>query len=153
MIHKTRSPKAGYVRVIFELPASLWADKIYLVGDFNDWDTAVTPFIQGRDGVWRAVLDLPCGREFQFRYLVDGRWQTDYHADGWVENEYGSQNSIVQAILPPDEALEVLPPDLVHEKDREPSGLHPAGQEPPVGPLAIPKSLERQRRIETQLAG
>jgi len=50
---------------------------------------------QDRDGVWRATIDLEPNRRFLFRYLIDGNWQSDYHADGWSENGYGSDNSIV----------------------------------------------------------
>lgn len=152
MIHKLPSSKPGYIRVIFELPACLWADRVFLVGDFNDWDTAVTPFVQGRDGVWRAVLDLPCGREFQFRYLIDGRWQTDYHADGWVENEFGSQNSIVNTTLPAEEVLEIAPASLLHEDEHKHTGIRPSSQEPPIGPLSVPGAVERRRRIKSQVA-
>ena len=92
MIRKLPSPKIDCVRMIFELPACIWADRIFLVGDFNQWSTSITPFVQSRDGVWRATLDLHAGREYQFRYLVDGTWQTDFHADGWADNEFGSKN-------------------------------------------------------------
>lgn len=100
MIHKMPSPRPGHVRVVFELPACIWADRIFLVGEFNDWALQSIPFVQGRDGVWRAAVDLIAGCSYQFRYLVDGSWQTDYHADGWLDNEYGTQNSIVNATLP-----------------------------------------------------
>lgn len=119
MIHKLPSPKADCVRVIFELPACIWADRIFLVGDFNDWSKTVAPFAQGRDGVWRVTLDLTAGREYQFRYLVDGRWQTDFHADGWVDNEFGSKNSIVEAVLPPGAVPVPGPTSLLHEGLRE----------------------------------
>jgi len=132
MIRKIHSPKADCVRVIFELPACIWADRIFLVGDFNDWNTTSSPFIQGRDGVWQAVVDLPAGREYAFRYLVDGVWQTDFHADGWAINEYGSQNSIVSATLPPEALPFVGGTSLLREAVREaghisrnPSVLHP----------------------------
>lgn len=115
MIRKLPSPKADCVRVIFELPACIWADRIFLVGDFNDWSKTAAPFAQGRDGVWRVTLDLTAGREYQFRYLVDGRWQTDFHADGWVDNEFGSKNSIVEAILPPGAVPVPGPTSLLHE--------------------------------------
>ncbi len=99
MIHKMPSPRPGHVRVVFELPACIWADRIFLVGEFNEWSLQSVPFVQGRDGIWRAAVDLVAGRSYQFRYLVDGAWQTDYHADGWLDNEFGSQNSIVNATL------------------------------------------------------
>src|SRR5690606_3841621 len=100
MIYKSPSPLAGHVRITFELPSCLWADRILLVGDFNHWDSQATPMQQDRDGVWRAVIDLKRGEQAQFRYLIDGQWRTDYHADGSTQNTFGSENSIVYADLP-----------------------------------------------------
>lgn len=100
MIHKTISPKSGYVRVLFELPSCLWADRIYLVGDFNQWDKNATPMYQEHDGVWRATVDLQRGSRAEFRYLVDGQWHSDNHADGFAENNFGVSNSVVHASLP-----------------------------------------------------
>ena len=100
MIRKLHSPLAGHMRIIFELPSCLWADRIYLVGDFNQWDERATPMQQERDGVWRAMIDLKWGARCEFRYLIDGQWRTDYHADGQTRNEFGSENSIVYAELP-----------------------------------------------------
>lgn len=56
--------------------------------------------IQERDGVWRVTVDLPVGTEYEFRYIVDGEWTTDYHADELSTNAYGSQNSPVKADYP-----------------------------------------------------
>jgi len=100
MIYKTPSSKPGHVRVMFELPAATWADHIFLVGDFNDWNPLATPFIQDRGGVWWAMVDLPAGTRHEFRYLMNRCWHTDFHADGWSESTYGLQNSVVEATLP-----------------------------------------------------
>lgn len=100
MIQKQLSPYPGHVRVSFELPSCLWADRIFLVGDFNDWDEKATPMHQDRDGIWRAILDLPLGNHYQFRYVIDGQWKTDYHADGFAQGSYGADNSVVHAELP-----------------------------------------------------
>lgn len=100
MITKRKSSQPGFVCVCFELPAYLWADRVYVVGDFNDWDRQRTPLHQARDGVWRVEIDLPCGQRFQFRYYVDNHWLTDNHADGMTDNPYGTQNSIVETALP-----------------------------------------------------
>jgi len=100
MIHKQPSSYPGHVRIVFELPSCLWADRIFLIGDFNNWDEKSTPMCQDRDGVWRATLDLPAGKEYQFRYMIDGQWKTDYHADGFAQGSYGADNSVVRALLP-----------------------------------------------------
>lgn len=107
MIHKHGSSIPGHVCVIFELPASVWADRIYLTGDFNNWCEHDLPLQQERDGAWRVALHLPAGQRFQFRYLVDGQWQTDWCADGKERNTFGSQNSVVVTDLP---GSETIPP-------------------------------------------
>ncbi len=100
MIYKTRSSQPDHVRVTFELPASVWADRIFLVGDFNQWSLTATPMCQERDGVWRVTVDLPSGCRYEFRYLIDGQWKTDAHADGFATNIYGTDNSIVETTVP-----------------------------------------------------
>jgi 1,4-alpha-glucan branching enzyme len=82
-------------RVTFILPNSTWADTIYLVGDFNEWNHSSHPFQHGRDGTWILTIDLEVGRCYQFRYLHDGEWINDSQADGFVGNPHGSDNSLV----------------------------------------------------------
>ena len=87
----------GKVAVTFELPASIWADTIYLVGDFNQWDTRSLPMKQRHsDGIWTITLPLETGQEYQYRYLVNGTdWQNDLQADRYTPNPYSSENSVV----------------------------------------------------------
>jgi 1,4-alpha-glucan branching enzyme len=86
-------------KVTFELPAQAANGvlKVSLVGDFNGWDPAATPLKRRKDGAFSAMLDLPSGREYQFRYLIDGeRWENDWAADNYVPNPVGgSENSVV----------------------------------------------------------
>jgi hypothetical protein len=105
MIDKILSPLPHHVRIVFELPAHLWADQVFLVGDFNGWDICATPLHQARDGCWRAVVDLPYGCRCEFRYLVDGRWLIDAYADGFATGVDGTENSIVEASLPTEELV------------------------------------------------
>lgn len=97
MIYKEPVPDSDKVRVTFELPSSLWAERVNLVGDFNDWDTTKDEMLQSRSsGNWRITLVLPTGREYQFRYLVNGRdWQNEWHADRYVSNKFGTDNSVI----------------------------------------------------------
>ena len=97
MIKKEASPSAGKVLVTFEYPTAARAATVHLVGDFNKWDEEATPMQRdGRAGVWRVRLELEKGREYQFRYLVDGAsWHNDWHSDRYVPNIHGSDNSVV----------------------------------------------------------
>ena len=114
MIRKYRSPIPGHIRVVFELPSCVWADRISLTGDFNEWRENDIMLQQARSGVWQATVDLPLGARYQFRYIVDGQWTTDSHADGMSDNEFGSQNSVVIATLPESEQMQETP-GLIHE--------------------------------------
>ena len=97
MITKEPAGNKGLTRVTFELSSALWAERVNLVGEFNDWDTTSTPMNRSRsDANWKATVDLQEGRRYRFRYLVDGKeWLNDWHADDHIENPYGSYDSIV----------------------------------------------------------
>ena len=97
MINKELGSKTGLARVTFELPATVWAGQISLVGEFNNWDRQVTPMIQDRlDESWRATIDLEAGQRYRFRYLLDGNtWLADRQADDHAANSRGSYDSVV----------------------------------------------------------
>ena len=85
------------MRVTFALPASVWAERVNLVGEFNDWDRTATPMTLDRYGAeWKATIDLKTNRRYRFRYLLDGEdWLNDWHADDHLENPHGSYDSVV----------------------------------------------------------
>ncbi len=102
MIQKQPAKKKGFVRVTFELPSNMWAERVNLVGEFNDWDTTATAMTRGRsDANWKATVELRAGQRYRFRYLVDGKeWLNDWHADDHAENPYGSFDSVVDLTDP-----------------------------------------------------
>jgi hypothetical protein len=147
MIHKTQSPYPGHVRVVFELPSCLWADRIYLVGDFNQWDERATPMEQDRDGIWRAIVDLKAGTQSEFRYLIDGQWRTDYHADGSTQNGFGSENSVVRVDWPSELVL------AERRSSRVQDGTRPlAFPVSPPAPLKVARLPHRTARSQTRAA-
>lgn len=97
MITKKETRKKGVVRVTFELSSTLWAERVNLAGEFNDWDTTATPMTRNRsDANWKVTVELEAGRRYAFRYLVDGKeWLNDWHADDHIDNPYGSYDSVV----------------------------------------------------------
>jgi 1,4-alpha-glucan branching enzyme len=90
-------------KVSFELPKAEWPEDVkvesaYLVGEFNDWEPTATPLKRGKGGTFRATLELEPGREYQFRYLVNGEhWCNDWQADAYVPGGLGEDNCVVVA--------------------------------------------------------
>ena len=95
MIRTVQSPLVDHTRVIFELPNELWADRVYLVGDFNNWSPGDICLHQNRSGTWQTMLDLPSGRTYQFRYLINGDWYTDNQAESRPVEGHGLHNSVI----------------------------------------------------------
>jgi 1,4-alpha-glucan branching enzyme len=97
MIKKDPSIHSGKVRVTFEYPGASRTSSVHLVGDFNGWNETATPMMRkGRGDIWKVQMELNKGQEYQFRYLVDQTsWHNDWHADRYVPNIHGSDNSVV----------------------------------------------------------
>jgi len=85
-------------RVTFRLPkeAAQGAKHVMVVGDFNGWDTNVSPMKRIKTGDFKLTMNLPCNREYRFRYLIDGnQWENDWCADKYVPNNFGCNDSVV----------------------------------------------------------
>lgn len=94
---KKESISRSQIRVTFELPASVLACHISVVGDFSESDELALPMSQAYpDANWTLTLQLKPGRRYRFRYLIDGQeWLNDWHADDFVENPFGSYDSVL----------------------------------------------------------
>ena len=87
-----------YCNVTFEQSpeAAKGAKTVHLAGDFNSWSSTETEMKKKKDGSFSVKLKLETGREYQFRYVIDGRWENDWHADKYVPSHYGDfDNSVV----------------------------------------------------------
>ncbi|MFD1315854.1 isoamylase early set domain-containing protein [Namhaeicola litoreus] len=72
------------------------ADKVQILGDFNKWKTSTKGMNKLKSGDFSQVIELEAGKEFQFRYLIDGEiWANEPEADGLAPNEFSSHNSII----------------------------------------------------------
>jgi 1,4-alpha-glucan branching enzyme len=91
MVYQIASPKGGHIRALFELPASLWAQSVFVVGDFDEKGPVMLHMRQERDGNWRGMIDLPIGQRYEFRYLIDGRWCCDSHANSSAVADFAGQ--------------------------------------------------------------
>lgn len=94
MVTQRRAHKSGLVKVVFSLPDTE-AASVHVVGDFNDW-RAVHAMRRTDHKGWRLPLELPRGREYQFRYLLDeSRWINDPELERSAPNPFGGANSVL----------------------------------------------------------
>jgi len=85
----------GTIRVTFSIPASIWADTIHLVGDFNNWSTTSTP-LKLDETRWSVSLELEAGQAYHYRYLLNGTdWSSDWSSDTYAAGEQSGDHSVV----------------------------------------------------------
>lgn len=86
-------------KVKFVVPEPLVKDakKVYLAGDFNNWEYTETQLRKQKNGTLATTVELEAGSEYQYRYVLDGeRWENDYDADKYVpSNVCHEENSVV----------------------------------------------------------
>ena len=70
--------------------------QVYLVGDFNDWNTEEFPMKKTSSG-WELEMELAPG-SYQYKFFSDGIWFDDSLAQHHVDNEYGTKNSVIIVI-------------------------------------------------------
>jgi 1,4-alpha-glucan branching enzyme len=73
------------------------ASKVGVAGEFNNWKAEKTPMKLLKNGDFTVTVELNKGREYQYRYVVDGKhWITDEAADKLVQTGVdNAQNSVV----------------------------------------------------------
>ncbi len=79
-------------KVQFKFPAPD-AQKVYLAGDFNNWDLRANLMKKDKSGTWKTTLSLKPGR-YEYRFLKDGNWENDTSCAGCVPNDFGSCNCV-----------------------------------------------------------
>ncbi len=89
----------GWCNVTFKLPkeAAQDAQLVTIAGDFNNWNLSNTEMKKMKNGDFQLTLKLEKDREYRFKYLVDAtRWENDWHADQYVPNAFGCEDSLVK---------------------------------------------------------
>lgn len=93
---KRSKPAGGTVKVTFALPLGEPDGAVSVLGDFNDWDHEAHPLKKRSNGMRSAVIEVPIGRTYHFKYLAaDGTWFNEDDADWYEANEYGEVNSVL----------------------------------------------------------
>ena len=86
----------AYNKVTFSLEAEE-AENVSVVGSFNEWDDTAAPLKKLKNGTFKTVVNLETGRDYAFRYVIDGEmWENDWAADAYKLNGLTfEENSIV----------------------------------------------------------
>ena len=69
------------------------ATSVAITGSFCDWTSEGRPLKRDGERGWKVDLALPPGR-YEYRFLVDGRWEDDPNCVDRVPNQFGSENCV-----------------------------------------------------------
>ncbi len=70
------------------------AEKVYLVGEMNNWQRETLPMNNMRDGSLAITISLGSGR-WMYKFVVDGKWIHDEANNNRRPDGYGGFNSIL----------------------------------------------------------
>jgi 1,4-alpha-glucan branching enzyme len=94
MAKKKKGEKTKRRRVTFFLDAPD-AQRVILMGDFNQWNEKTHPMKKESDGSWKKIIMIPPGR-YEYRFLVDGEWWNDPNNHQICSNCFGTVNNILE---------------------------------------------------------
>jgi 1,4-alpha-glucan branching enzyme len=96
MLEREPDPKSGKIRVTFRLQAAAGVTVAWVAGEWNDWSYLADQMEPASDGTLECTVLLEPGRSYRFRYyLGHDRWENDWDADSYVDNEFGGADSVV----------------------------------------------------------
>ncbi len=99
--------KTCKVTFIVEKEASQGAETVSIAGDFNCWSSTATPLKKAKDGSFSVTVELDAGREYQYRYLLDGsRWENDWKADKYIPAPFSNTDNSVVVCIPSEKETE-----------------------------------------------
>jgi 1,4-alpha-glucan branching enzyme len=89
--------KPVFKTVTFVCDLKTDAKRVFLAGNFNQWQSQTNRITKSKDGSYRAKIKLPQG-EYQYKFIVDGMWFNDPQAESQVMNRYGTLNSVIRVV-------------------------------------------------------
>jgi chromosome partitioning protein len=93
-MEKLSGPRRVPEGVLFSLDAP-GAEIVAVTGEFTNWSReGVQMEKDPEDGLWKVVLDIKPG-EYEYRFIVDGKWIKDPNNKDYIRNEFGQENSLL----------------------------------------------------------
>ena len=94
------------VTFLVEKEASQGAQNVTIAGDFNCWSSTETPLKKEKNGSFSVTVELEAGKEYQYRYLLDGnRWENDWKADKYIPAPFSNTDNSVVICIPSESEL------------------------------------------------
>lgn len=70
------------------------AKEVALLGEFNGWTKSLLK--KQKNGTYQTTIELETGKNYEFRYLVDGQyWFNDEAADAYVPSRVSNEENFV----------------------------------------------------------
>ena len=88
-------PEKKIGKVVTYEPKIGGVDKVFIAGSFNDWNESSHGLTdEDGDGVYEIKLTLAPG-SYTYKFIVDGRWESDESATRYEEDGFGGQNAVL----------------------------------------------------------
>jgi hypothetical protein len=76
------------------------AKRVYVVGDFNDWNPTATPMTRAEGGLWSAMVPLLPGRHIYGFMVNDSLFTLDPRTPKVRDRDFGTDASVVMVGQP-----------------------------------------------------
>lgn len=73
------------------------AKEVILMGDFNKWNSKKHSMQKDENGMWSKAVLIPPGN-YEYKFLVDGKWKEDPQNDRICQNRFGTYNNVFSLI-------------------------------------------------------
>ena len=80
--------------VVFNYKPAGKPSKLFLAGNFNDWNPANDKYLlkdDDGDGMWSITVKLAPGT-YQYKFVIDGQWTKDPSSPGDAPDGFGGRN-------------------------------------------------------------
>ncbi|KAJ3214003.1 hypothetical protein HK099_007066 [Clydaea vesicula] len=88
-------PQPGTSVISLDTPRSENANKVFVVGDFNNWSATSSPMTKVNNK-WTATINLDTSKNYQYKFIIDGQWTVDSRA-AQINDGKGNINNLLNA--------------------------------------------------------
>ncbi len=127
----------GLVEVTFSYQPPIAVDKVFLAGEFNNWDPEGTLMTDDTgDGEYDVTIFLEPG-EYEYKFVIEGEdWIRPEGADDYAPDGFGGENAVIHVgeaeMLPEDQPVRgdgQITPDLLFHDNDDLSYFNPRSEE------------------------